>query len=1179
MSHVTDLRSLAREHAARLRTLTNGDASAAAILAAAERDTGVGRVALPAGDSLLDGGDAVYDPEPRQIWYNRDVDPGLAALYQAHEYAHLWLDHSGRSQCDRRDLDPESPDEPVPLGVHRVEGYGPKERRERDANVFARELLLPADLLRQWFIGEGLDAIKIAERVGVPLGVVYHQLAYAVLVGDLPRSGGRPSAPSEAGGTDRPAAENASVSAEEFLASLDPSQRAAASVEHGPVLVEAGPGTGKTRTLVGRVLHLLDRGVDPRRILALTYSNKAAGEMRERVARVTPEAAPLIWMGTFHAFGLDLLRKYGSRIGLPTDPPVLDPVDAMFLLEQDLPALSLDHYQHLPEPTKYLKPILAAISRAKDELKTPDDYQRAAAEMRAAATSDDDVHAAEKAAEVAHVYRVYQATLEERGALDFGDLITRSVALLADERHGVGAAVREAYPHVLVDEYQDVNRASAILLATVAGDGRGLWVVGDARQSIYRFRGAAPSNMARFTEDFAGGRVLRLSTNYRSQPPVVAAVSRFAEGMPAIPGVEFTPWIAHRPNAGGAVQMEIATNAGAEGRGIAGEVRRHRERGVQYREQAVLCRSHTNLARVGAALEAAGIPVLYLGDLFERAEVRDMLALLSLACRGDGRGLVRVARFPEYAIPLADVRATLRFAREQDLPFPEALAQVAALPPDATPLSEGGQLGMARLAEHLHDLCYGSEAWTMLSRYLLERSDYARRHAGDATLAGRQRRLALYQFLQFAYEQRRRGRGLMAELANGGKGDPKRGFLRFVRRLAMVGDDAQLRQVPEWAATIDAVRLMTVHASKGLEFPVVYLPALGTSIFPLSRKPNHCPVPPQLLGEGRDAEVEREHEEECLFFVAISRAQDVLCLSRALTYDKRGSRRSPSVFLARLDPVLPRPSGGSTPTWMEDGQEDAGDEATFEAPIPESFSARSLETYLTCPRRYFYENVLELRAMRDDSAYLEMHGCVHQTARWIAERAGQGEAVNIPDALQRLAEAWDQRGPRDHPYEPLYRAAAEALVATAVEEISRRRGRGTQSRPEWSVSLPNGTVTVVPDEVDLTDEQGRRAIVVRRIRTGRPSKSELDKNPLYGLLHAAAAQEHGALARVEVSYLATGTTEIVSLTDKMVKSRVDKYDEAMAAIKRGEFPAKPDEHQCPRCAQYFICPMAEDGGC
>lgn len=1168
MSHATDLRTLAREHAARLRTLTGGDVRAEAILAAAERDTGVSRVPVAAGDALLDGGDAVYDPEPRLIWYNCDVEPELAAMYQAHEYGHLWLGHAGRAHCDTRDLDPESPDEPVPLGVHRVEGYGPKERRERDANVFARELLLPTDLLRQWFIVDGLTATEIATRVGVPVGVVHHQVAYSVLVGDLPRA--EPKA-------DVAHADQAGQKTGALLDALDPSQREVARIECGPLLVEAGPGTGKTRTLVGRVLHLLEQGVDPQRILALTYSNKAAEEMRERVARVAPDAAPVIWMGTFHAFGLELLRKYGVRVGLPTDPSVIDPVDGMFLLERELRALALDHYQFLPEPTRYLKQILSAISRAKDELATPDDYRRAALEMREAAQDEDSAEDAERALEVARVYEVYQAALAREGGLDFGDLIARAVALLQDGALGVGAVVREAYAHVLVDEYQDVNRASARLLAALVGDGRGLWVVGDARQSVYRFRGAAPVNMARFADDFPGARVLRLARNYRSQPPIVRAVSTFAAGMPALPGAAFTVWEPNRPQTTGAVQMEIAADAGAEGRGIAAEVLRHHGRGVQFREQAVLCRSHTNLARVGAHLEAAGVPVLYLGDLFERGEVRDLLALLSLACHGDGRGLVRVARFPEYDILLDDVRATLRFAAEQGVAFPDALARVAALPPDASPLSEAGRAGVARLAAHLDELCHGSEAWSMLSRYLFERSGYARRLAADTSLPGRQRRLAVYQFLQFAYDQRRRGRASGATGARGGRPeDPKRSFLRFVRRLAMVGDDTQLRQVPEWATSIDAVRLMTVHASKGLEFPVVYVPALGAGIFPTTPKWNPCPLPPALLGPDRDAKAEHEREEECLFFVAISRAQDILCLSRALTYVKNGNRSSPSKLLARLDSVLPRPSGTTTPTWTDGGEIRPAPEPPFAAPVPEMFSARFLDTYLECPRRYLYQEVLGLRASRDDSAYLEMHGCVARVVRWILGETGQGAPVDAAGATRRLDEAWQVGGPRDHPYEPLYRAAAEALVATALEEAARRRGRRTQSRPEWTVALTNGVVAVTPDEVDLADEQGRPAVVVRRVKTGRPSKSEAEKE-VYALCHEGAARAHGAGARVEIAYLATGTTETVELTPRKVKTRLEKYDAAMAAIARGEFPANPSDHACPRCAQYFICPMAEDG--
>lgn len=1171
MSHLSDLRAVAREHSSRLRALTSGDASAEIILAAAERDTGVRRAAVPTGDALLDGGDAVFDPEPQVIWYNQDLEPELAAMYQAHEYAHFWLGHAGRSHCDARELDPEAPEELLPFGVQRVEGYGPKERRERDANVFARELLLPTDLLRRWFVEDGLNAPHIATRVGVPLGVVYHQLTYAVLVGDLPRA---VSLRAQAIGSPAPVLTRDGEGL--VVDSLDVSQREAACVAHGPVLVEAGPGTGKTRTLVGRVLHLLDNGVDPRNVLSLTFSNKAAEEMRERVACVAPDAAALIWMGTFHAFGLDLLRKYGTRIGLSTDPAVLDPTDAMFLLERELPALALNHYQYLPEPTRDVEHILAAISRAKDELATPNDYQRTAQAMRDAARTDGEIQAAEKALEVARVYGVYQALLAKEDALDFGDLIVRTVTLLRDESLGVGAAVRETFGHVLVDEYHDVNRASAVMLTALAGDSKGLWVVGDARQSIYRFRGAAPVNMTRFSEDFPGARVLRLARNYRSQPPIVKAVSTFAATMSVASGAPFTAWEAHRPATTGAVQMEIAADASAEGHGIAAEVIRNRERGVQFREQAVLCRSHTNLARVGAYLEAAGIPVLYLGDLFERNEVRDLLALLSLASHRDGLGLVRVARFPQYNIPLADVRATLRFADEKDVSFPKALSLVAALAPSDSPVSEVGRAGIDRLARDLDGLCYGSQAWTMLSRYLLERGDYLRRLASDTSLGARQCRLAIFQFLQFAYEHRPRKGAATGNVQRSKRAeDPKRSFLRFVRRLAMLGDDTQLRQVPEWAADIDAVRLMTVHASKGLEFPVVFMPMLGSGMFPATPKWNPCPLPPAILGADRDAKVEHESEEECLFFVGLSRAQDVLCLSRALTYAVNGNKSKASPLLSRLDAVLPRPSGSSTPTWVARDDDDETPEPRFAAPPPRVFSARSLDTYVKCPRRYYYEEVLALRASGYDSPYVKMHWCVSQVVRWISAAVSNGEPLDGPEASRQLDEAWRASGPRDHPYEPLYRSAAEALVMSAVEASDRRGARRTQSRPEWEVTLTNGSISVMPDEVDLVDEHGRPAVTVRRVKTGRPTKSEADKD-LYALYHEAAVRAHGVGARIEIAYLTTRTTEQVELTPRKIKSRLQKYDEAMAAIGRGEFPTNPSDYECPRCAQYFICPIAAE---
>ncbi|MCZ7573940.1 MAG: UvrD-helicase domain-containing protein [Ardenticatenaceae bacterium] len=763
MSHWDEIKRQARAWHATARARANGDSSAKALIAAAAQITGIKPHGVPAVDSLLDGGEAVLDPASHVIWFNQDVDPELATFYIGHEYAHFWL-HGDHTACSASDVDPEITEGSVPPGVHYVEGYNPEERQEREANVFAREFFLPAETVRQWYIEDHLDATAIAARVGLPDGLVFHQLARALLT----------SIPSDGNVEDRDSLE----------LHLDPSQEEAARVNRGPFLAEAGPGTGKTRTLVGRIIFLLEEEkVLPSAILALTFSNKAAEEMRERVARVVPEAAPRIWVGTFHAFGLELLRKFGSRLGLPPRLTVIDPVDALFRLERLLPSLPLDHYRNLYEPTTNLRYILAAISRAKDELVGPAAYVALAEQMLAAAQADEAREAAERALEVARVYAIYQDCIEREYLLDFGDLIFRTVMLLR-AHSDIREYIRQSFRHVLVDEYQDVNRASGLLLCEIAGEGAGLWVVGDARQAIYRFRGAAPDNMRLFPADFPGATVRSLGRNYRSQPSILKVVGTLAPQMRATRGTNFIPWEPARRDGSGRVLMEVAVDQTAEGVGLAREIERQRAAGIPYCDQAVLCRSHTLLARIATYLEQTGIPILYLGDLFERHEIRDLLALMALAA-GDRCALVRVARFAEYQIPLLDVQALLELAGEQDVPFPRALN----LAQEAETISAVGKAGLVLLARHLDGLCYGSTAWGLLVRYLFVRSQYLRPLLNDSSVGGQQRRLAVFQFLQFAHEQRKR--------AFADDKDPKRAFLEYVRRLEIFGEERQLREVPE----------------------------------------------------------------------------------------------------------------------------------------------------------------------------------------------------------------------------------------------------------------------------------------------------------------------------------------------------------------------------------------------
>ncbi|HYW06460.1 MAG TPA: UvrD-helicase domain-containing protein, partial [Longimicrobium sp.] len=437
MSHWTELRARAREQHRVLLGLTGGDASAAALLRAAAEMTDVHPKRLASGDPLLDGALAVLDRDAELIYYDRDTDPAILPLLLAHEYAHGWLEHGDCARCTAEQIDPEASDEDVPLGTAQVQGYSPEERREREANVYARELLLPSDTLCTWYLDVGLGASAIAARTGLPDGMVLHQLSHALLT-------------PEAAPAARPAEEGKAP-----LPDLDPSQREAAFEPEGPVLTEAGPGTGKTRTLVARVGYLLDRGEEAGSILGLTFSIKAAEEMRERIARIAPVEAAHMVIGTFHSFGLEVLRKYGHHLNYPKRLRVLDPASALFMMERMLPALGLVHYQNLYEPTLSLRDLLDAISRAKDELRTPDEYDVLARAMREKAADEEQVERAERALEVARVYRVYQDRLDGERMVDFGDLIFRTVELLRTVP-AVRTALANEFRNILVDEYQDV---------------------------------------------------------------------------------------------------------------------------------------------------------------------------------------------------------------------------------------------------------------------------------------------------------------------------------------------------------------------------------------------------------------------------------------------------------------------------------------------------------------------------------------------------------------------------------------------------------------------------------------------------------------------------------------------------------------------------------------------------
>lgn len=550
-------------------------------------------------------------------------------------------------------------------------------------------------------------------------------------------------------------------------------------------------------------------------------------------------------------------------------------------------------------------------------------------------------------------------------------------------------------------------------------------------------------------------------------------------------------WQAPRGN-GGNVGITVAPTLAAEAEAIRDKIEELRARGIPYSGQTILARTHLTLARITGILEQLGVPLLYLGDLFERPEIRDLLSLVALDAEFGGIGLVRVAAMPQYGASREDAIAVIRWARENRLSIFAAIKRVAEI----EGLSAPGKAGLATLGAHIDGLGFATSPWTLLTTWLFERSDYLRPLLDAGDIVSQQKLVAIYHLLKVCGEQVALG------------DSSRRRFLERVRRIEALNEDSIYRAVASEAADMDAVRVMTIHGSKGLEFKAVHLPAMATRYMPTSRQPVRCP-PPQSLANLVMHPEHHSAEEECLFFVAMSRARDYLSLSRAEKYTSQNS--SESKFLASL--------GRHIQTTRYQGSGKAYSLETVLKPVAgrESYPERELDTYMQCPARYLYQAVEGLRGGRDDAAYMRFHRCVYVTVGWLEQQRQEGNIYDRPGALGHLAAVWEKDGPIDHAFEKYYRNAAEEMVRGMADAIASETGH--YDRQEWCIPVGAHKIMITPDRVIVGSDGSVR---IQRIRTGRKTKSEPGK-AIYALLRRGAELKYpGKRVSVEVIYLGTG---------------------------------------------------------
>ena len=637
-----------------------------------------------------------------------------------------------------------------------------------------------------------------------------------------------------------------------LLDALNEPQRQAVMATDGPLLILAGAGSGKTRVLTHRTAYLIEEcGVNPYNIMAITFTNKAAGEMRERIDQMVGYGSESIWVCTFHSTCVRILRRYIDRLGFGTNFTIYDSDDQKTLMKDICKRLEIDTKMYKE------KMFLSAISSAKDELIDPIEFETRAA--------GDYVKRKQ-----AQVYREYQQALKQNNALDFDDLIMKTVELFKLDKE-VLASYQDRFRYIMVDEYQDTNTAQFELIRLLALKYQNLCVVGDDDQSIYKFRGANIYNILNFEHHFPDATVIKLEQNYRSTQNILDAANAVIANNQG--RKEKRLWTDN--GAGDKITFEQLDTAAEEADFVARDIARRVRKGeYQYKDCAILYRTNAQSRLFEERFITANIPYKIFGgvNFYARKEVKDLLAYLKTIDNGqDDLAVRRIINIPKRGIGAASINKVALYAQEQEISFYDALCVAEQVP------------GLGKAAAKIRPFVLFIQSMkakakllsvTDLLQEVIETTGYVRELEAEGTDEAEARIENIDELISKAVDY---AEGEEAQTLNG-----------FLENVALVAD------IDSFDENSDYVVLMTLHSAKGLEFPNVYLAGLEDGLFPSYMS---------ITSDNSQAEIE---EERRLAYVGITRAKKNLTITSARVRMVRGQTQYGKVsrFVREIPPEL-----------------------------------------------------------------------------------------------------------------------------------------------------------------------------------------------------------------------------------------------------------------------------------
>ena len=976
---------------------------------------------------------------------------------------------------------------------------------------------------------------------------------------------------------------------EESGLKLNEAQRRAITHGEGPLLVIAGAGTGKTRVITERIRHLLqsDENLSGENILGLTFTKKAAGEMKARVVKATSERGKAVTLATFHSFCETLLAE--------ADPQrvMLDEFDHWILLRRNLRRLHLEKYRRLADPGQFLNDFVEFFSRCQDELVSAEDYQRYAAGLgarveaeREALDEDTLVERLETVAlqqELARAYRASEELLREKNRVSFGSLITGAVGLLERDAQLRGA-LQKKYRYILVDEFQDTNIAQLRLLELLAGPARNILAVGDNDQAIYRFRGASFASFKLFLERFAGWKEgqdstpfrVALTENYRSTPNILRVAMQVI-GQNAV-SADFPKKILspNEPPGEKIRIVELATPE-EEARWVASELERIHGAGRRWKDFAVLYRQHAHRDHLVEELSRRKIPfVITRLSILEHPLVRDALAYLRLiAAPYDDIACARVLAAPAWQLRAQDLVRLAEKARKEK----KVIYDLLQLPQGQLAFDHS-QAALGQLVEFVSSQkktlkrCTAREILGVLTDWL-EIRQRAKEH--DRKYVKR-----LAEFMK-EWEPKSETRGL-AE------------FIEYLDYYAQAGGVVSL----EDDAPPDAVQLMTVHAAKGLEFPQVFLLRVNNRAFPATERPRVFEFPVELMKEGAPAEQFHIQEERRLFYVALTRAEERLTITTVT--EKKGKvpvfiediLMEPAIKRLDVRQMMPKlPPAEVEQRAPDEHREDvqlfpaAAEPAKifsriadwaeeFHPPSPEplTLSPSALSGYRTCPQRYLFGYLWSLR--EGPKAAMTFGAVMHTTIKRFVDQLRKGVKLSFDEVQGIFETEWNSKGFEDQYQEEEYKKDGleqlRAFHTGMIAELPQAVGQ------EKAFELPLDNNVIIKGRIDQINALGNEPDVeIVDYKTGRPKKDADAKKDLQLSLYALAVKEILELnpVRLVFHYLQDNRRQETTRDAKQLDEAQKVVQEAAADIRAGQFRAKRG-FICRNCAYRPICPAHEE---